>query len=180
MKFRSLVAAALLAVGLGQAAGAATVQTISFKLDRLSVYCMGGCNQYPSSQTHEFAGLRQGGSRLGQLYIDEAADGSTVELALSYGEDFSNTLFRHVLKRMDDGKYLFDSVSMVVPSWSISTVKWDGYSGSWRYYPDTYSVEQDTTISFDLAPVPLPTTAALLPLGIGALAVMRKRRRNAA
>lgn len=38
--------------------------------------------------------------------------------------------------------------------------------------------ERTLAATFDPAPVPLPATAALLPLGIGALAMMRKRRRS--
>ena len=57
---------------------------------------------------------------------------------------------------------------------------WDGagsgtvsYSGEMTpWYPEIRG-----TFTVDLVPVPLPLSAALLPLGIGALAMMRKRRK---
>ena len=53
----------------------------------------------------------------------------------------------------------------------------DGLHG--YFYVDEYS--QFTILDIkDLAPVPLPSAIALLPLGLGALAFMRKRRRTAA
>lgn len=46
-------------------------------------------------------------------------------------------------------------------------------------YLYTYNRSHDTfTVVDQPAPVPLPATAALLPMGIGALAMMRKRRKS--
>lgn len=53
----------------------------------------------------------------------------------------------------------------------------DGNHWYWYDYETSYF----TVLAVDApAPVPLPATAALLPLGIGALAVLRKRRKHAA
>lgn len=62
-------------------------------------------------------------------------------------------------------------------AWNYNYLTWTGSEGTWLRWedsePDYYRIEGE----FRLAPVPLPATAALLPLGIGALALMRRRRR---
>jgi hypothetical protein len=50
------------------------------------------------------------------------------------------------------------------------TIIGDGYWGSAVSVTSTYEI-------IELAPVPLPASAALLPLGVGALALMRRRRK---
>lgn len=50
----------------------------------------------------------------------------------------------------------------------------DYYISVWSRY--SYFTVSDLTPG--IAPVPLPATAALLPLGIGALAILRRRRRS--
>lgn len=58
-----------------------------------------------------------------------------------------------------------------------NTLTWTGSQGTWYrtedQRPDYYNISADIR----LAPVPLPVSAALLPMGIGALAFLRKRRR---
>lgn len=59
---------------------------------------------------------------------------------------------------------------------------WDiaEYGGHIYFTDDLYVDIRNRNTYFeivDLAPVPLPATTALLPVGIGALAMMRKRRR---
>ncbi|GHG11266.1 VPLPA-CTERM sorting domain-containing protein [Paracoccus aerius] len=55
---------------------------------------------------------------------------------------------------------------------------WASDDGRWSYHA-WYSAAKFTVVEIvdTPAPVPLPATAALLPLGIGALATMRKRRK---
>lgn len=48
------------------------------------------------------------------------------------------------------------------------------------YYSEMQLSNFTVVSAADIAPVPLPASAALLPLGIGALAFLRKRRRSAA
>ncbi len=54
---------------------------------------------------------------------------------------------------------------------------WDGTDGIYEYSSDMGRYLEYARLEFTLAPVPLPATVALLPIGIGALAMMRRRRR---
>ncbi|WP_306608556.1 VPLPA-CTERM sorting domain-containing protein [Paracoccus sp. WLY502] len=60
-------------------------------------------------------------------------------------------------------------------------ISWDGTTGSVYYYYDEQDHVWDRMVTgtIQLAPVPLPASAALLPLGIGALVLVRRRRRTA-
>ena len=65
----------------------------------------------------------------------------------------------------------------------LTVTSWGEYDGDgFRFSGDGYQGSADAiTATFtivELAPVPLPASVALLPLGIGALAMMRRRRRS--
>ncbi|MDB6181238.1 VPLPA-CTERM sorting domain-containing protein [Paracoccus fistulariae] len=177
MGIRLVIAAVMLAVGIGQA-DAATVESRSgwFTLTSLEVFCGSYCSNYPDSRTKYYAGLREGQTALGQVTISTSDDGEMVYLSMRYGPTLSTYLFSEGLTRQENGTYSYDSV-YDVPCCYRFRIGWNGRSGWFRFEDDDPPIDKYVTINFEIAAVPLPASAALLPIGMGALAMVRKRKR---
>lgn len=81
-------------------------------------------------------------------------------------------------------RLLFDSVALFTFNGEVIYQGANSYGGTWQRMDDVSLFHLYENVSFtiiewnrSLAPVPLPVSAALLPVGIGALAMMRRRRR---
>ena len=176
MDFRSVVLAMVIAVGAGQA-GAATVEKLDawFTISSLDAGCIGSCDSYPDSMTKYFGGLREGQTTSGVISLTESADGDSIGLSWSFGSP--KVGFSGILDRLADGTFLYDSINDVLCCYR-EWATWNGETGVWRLETDGGGVDQYVTVNFKLAAIPLPASAALLPIGVGAFAMMRKRRKQ--
>lgn len=178
MGMKLALAAAILAAGIGQA-GAATVEERPgwFTLTTYQFFCPGDCSQYPHIDSKSFLGIREGQSALARFTISTSDDGEKVDLSMRYGSSFSNVAFSGSLAKRANGTYLYDSMDDVICCYR-ERLSWNGKSGTWLYAPDDGSFEPYATVSFQIAAIPLPASAALLPIGVGALATLRRRKRT--
>lgn len=176
MGIRSLCAATVVAVGVGSAAGAATIESGSYAVQMTLVesswLCFMGDCEGPEPTSSVYKGLNVGDIVPAMLSL-AFPNSSQVHFTLSWSDttisDFL-TLIRENVYWRSDNKW---ELSLYQTGDILSGVLVDGYySAIWT---------QNARIEFtevQPAPVPLPATAALLPLGIGALALMRRRRRQ--
>lgn len=178
MGMKLALAAAILAAGIGQA-GAATVEERPgwFTLTSFQFFCPGDCSQYPHVDTKSFLGIREGQSALARFTISTSDDGEIVDLSMHFRSPSSSVVFSESLARQENGSYLYDSIDHVNCCYR-SEISWNGKSGMWRYEGDGGGFDPYATLSFQIAAVPLPASAALLPIGIGALAMLRRRKRT--
>lgn len=82
--------------------------------------------------------------------------------------------------RTDGNSYYNSAVEQIISFGLVNSVL-SGFFVDIYYHSGTW--DQYVRLDFqkvDVAPVPLPATTALLPLGIGALAALQKRRKQAA
>lgn len=166
MGIRSLCAAAVVAVGFGSAADAATVtHNIIFTMNFLD-----------GPQYHW--GIKEGQKANGTLEIIEGSfDENWLTLTINGYSAYSG-------KASGSGGY-YDGITGIV-GYGYQVIQWGLTSGK---FADAYDDEdgifelqaEGTMVLGTLppSPIPLPAAAAFLPIGIGALAVMRKRRRSA-
>lgn len=171
MGIRMLCLAAAAAVGVGQA-GAATVRYDAYyTLTSISVVCDGGCERYPEEEVNVYAGIRDGQTAKGQLTITDDVPGQ-IHLEFRYGAELARLLFRNTLSLRADGSYRY--------AFADVRVSWDGILGVFNEWPPTSRIEQKTSVEFGIlpAPIPLPASAALLPIGLAALTMIRRRRKS--
>ena len=166
MGIRALCAAAVVAVGVGQAEAATYNVDITLTQAQETIW-----SDYTVIDEiipySEYWTIPVGETKRGQLIVGEPSDdGAQVTLTVGgmtifdgYGwHSYYGDVFAHAYGYM----WLY--------WWSDGTGKIeDSYDGGLR--------TREVFATLTLAPVPLPATAALLPLGIGALAMMRRRRR---
>ena len=178
MDFRSVAVAVagLIATGAGQA-GAATVETHDawFTISSLSAWCWGSCDAFPDSETKYFGGLRQGQTASGTLSLTKNGDGDSIGLSFSFGSP--KVGFSGILNLLPNGTFLYDNIDEVLCCYR-EWATWNGETGVWRLETDGGHVDQLVTVNFELAAVPLPASAALLPISLGAFAMLRKRRKQ--
>lgn len=170
MGIRVLCAAAAVVVGVGQAE-AATVDHVKLTLNAEYI-CEMECDE-PAPTIGKFMGIPVGQSVYGDLYIGDRDDDLLQQiLFVSKGIIHELGFF---LDEQLDGRY---SEIGAIESMYAYLINWNGSEGSLWYRDDNvpWSLEVQGTI--ELAPIPLPATAALLPMGLGALALMRRRRRS--
>lgn len=177
MRIKSLFIAVALVFAAVQA-NAATYNAI-LKLESLSTFCWGGCSDYPDSKTKYFKGFKAGQGSFGHIAVTEADDGQSIDLRLTYGPDLGKSLFVATLAKTGVNTYRYDTAEMYPDDNLIGRdiFTWNGTSGYWRHDGYEEPVEYYSTFTFELATVPLPASAALLPLGIAALGIMRRRRK---
>lgn len=176
---RSLCAAAVAVVGIGQAAEAATILNVKLTLNSAVIDYSpseGPDEGFKDVTLDEFWGLRVGETVDATFTYQEVESGEirwlTAILVTTSGSIFEGTL---------EGGGPWSGISNDSNSSEYTRLTWDGnLSGTVGYSYDArpFFTSADATWTVQPAPVPLPSTAALLPLGIGALAVMRKRRRR--
>lgn len=165
------------AMAVGTAAEAATYN-VAVTMTQNSLDCWPGSSELCGSEPDlgSWSGLTLGRAVYGVLSIIE----NTVE------NEAQVSLY------LNDGGAVFDYEMRPNQSntgyWMMSSgygydIHWDGEVGGFFYQDDGYpwsrSVRAGMSLGEAPAPVPLPAGAALLPFGLGALAVMRKRRRSA-
>lgn len=170
MGIRALCAAAAVAVGVGSAAEAATVSDHDVAITLNDVFYMCNyCNPGERPPTGDTAlGLKKGVMEIGHLSIIEDAGRLDYTLTFTGGRVIGTDLQK--------------TNSIWTDYWGFNQFSWDAQTlvGSIRLYNDSIPWESVVNIGIaDISTVPLPATAALLPMGIGALAVVRKRRRRA-
>lgn len=164
---RTLVASAAVAVGIGQAAQAAT-HNIVFTITRAEhIYYPADESVYEVTPLDGWWGLAAHTPLKGILDIADD-DRATLDVAGT---------------RIVDGWYGADLPQggrrwLQGDGFSYTTLDWYGDKGSVEYgadyLPDYY--EADATVA--LAPIPVPASAALLPLGVAVLSSLRKRSRG--
>ncbi len=165
MKLGAVIAAAVVAVGVGQAE-AATVVThdVIFTMDFL---------HGPKSHW----GVREGHRANGTLTITDTGNSNDNWLTL--------TIKGYIAY---DGKVTgsagyYEGITGIV-GYVYKMVDWSGTSGSIadayddENGPRELQAEGSFTIGTLPSPVPVPATILLLPAGLGALAMMRKRRKS--
>lgn len=178
MNVRALCAAAVVAVGVGQAEAATVTHKVIFTVtEAVDTYYPvydGGPSDAPNVDTHRdgFWGLETGKPTRGTLTVSDDCLGFGCPL----------------VKLVVAGTTLYDDVAEGVlnsfegiqgfSGYKWEYIKWNGSSGIFQHIYDATPTVTFAEASMTLAPVPLPATAALLPLGVGALAMMRKRRRS--
>lgn len=170
----ALCAAAALAVGAGQAQ-AATVDRVTLTLtgEYHCFYSDGDCSGFgPVPSFDCFYGLPVGQAITGWLSIGDPDEHRNQAISFTVN-DFVYRLGGQFIDYFSDRNYhqASDCCSFLIA--------WNGATGSISYMDDAspWSTEVYGTIS--IAPVPLPAAAALLPLSLGALAWIRRRRRLA-
>lgn len=170
MGIRSLCAAAVVAVGVGSAADAATYDVIFTVTEAMDEYIGDDDEQYVATPLSGWWGFDVNAPVAGTLSVSD--DDNTVSLDVA-----GNRLFED-----------YDSIGGIGGggvSWlfgvggsALTELRWFGDRGALIYLSDNRPDYTSARATLSLAPVPLPAAAALLPLGIGALAMMRKRRRS--
>ena len=181
MYIRSLCAAAVVAVGVGQADAATVVThdiifTVTYAVDRQEVEIFEEDEvRFENIDTPlaEFWGVPVGSPARGTLTISN-------DVPNPYGDVFvslvvaGTTLYNEVADGTFDD---FDGIQGI-SGYLWESIRWQNGSGFLWYTYDGRPNYTFADATITLAPVPLPAAAALLPLGIGALALMRRRRRS--
>lgn len=217
MGIKSLCAAIAVAIGIGQAADAATVVNIKMKLRYEGTHYSEGAivffdadgNGEPEDlvfDTYLANGNPYGIPTLSpHLEIgDETAFKATIlvppkDQYLDY-YDNGGRAYSCRIGKIECGYvssvYMNESLSLGINTSQYSSLSSAFFAGGKFYY--TFNLGYTSTQNFDwgwvafrnrtavftlledakIAPVPLPVSAALLPVGIGAFAIMRKRRKG--
>lgn len=192
MSIRSVVAAAVLAVGVGQVAEAATYKfepdyDITHQFDAVMTFtsvgyrCLpcDGAGDPPADQSYH--GMMTGDVLQGKIEIYYTPDSFSMAFHANGRSWFSREMHRSSATVWQAyygynsyyWRYFTDEVSVDLGSMT-GTFMYD--SDAVPYY---HRVEADFVFYPPPAPVPLPAAAMLMPLGIGAFALLRKRRRPA-
>lgn len=186
MSIRSVAAAAVMAAGIGQAADAAVLESGFYKvemtLDENYWWCYSRSCEEPEPAPAPYQGLNLGDRVEGYFGFHLVSPGIlSFSLAWNDGAIFSEYSRWGNFYRTDENSYynsVFEQIiSFELVNGVLSGMFTDSYyhSGTW----DQYASISFQEVEVDVAPVPLPATAALLPFGLGALAMMRKRRKQA-
>lgn len=177
MVVRSLVAAAAVAFGIGQAAEAATVENgkyrVNFTLTEKYWFCYMDC-EGPEPESAPYLGLGVGDVVSG-IFTFKVVD-DTLEFSLKWSGGLIARDAYH-FHQYDSNSYFNGGADEDI-AFDFS----DGMiTGHFKDNNDPGYWAQNAVIEFSgmPAPVPIPASAALLPLGIGALAMLRRRRRLA-
>ncbi len=173
MSFRPMVVAAVMAVGIGQVADAAIVEydiVITVNSAYYHYYPIGGENH--STPLEGWWGLKTGVPTAGVLRVQTYDTGSAIAdlIIPGIGAIFENNFSASPM----NGYYYWWGVGSSSAG-SMTWLTWNGNEGSLSYSQDRLPHYTNADASFSV--IPLPASAALLPLGVGALALMRKRRR---
>ncbi|VDS07940.1 hypothetical protein PARHAE_01120 [Paracoccus haematequi] len=202
MGIRALCAAAAVMVGVGSAAEAATIEQYDYRL-RYEGTTFGSVaySEYETQTRTEYGTVHSSADPFGLPHrFSDLAVGDYVNLHIraeiphnpiydSEGNggrapvcligSFNCSAF---VKGAEPGLNLYNI-------WNLFLIMKDGdtiFQTEGGYAGDYYKLEfgevyyRDPTAEFSIiAPIPLPATVALLPLGMGALALMRRRRRSA-
>lgn len=176
MGIKSVCAAAALAAGVGPAANAATVHHVKITLADSYRCAVEPCSAEVPLAT-DFYGLPLGQALFGWLSIGDLDSEGYQEITFSH----DGTI--HSFGRFDtwysNSFYLSIEVTRIATQYFGAGfyVSWGGTTGDLRYFNDDVPWSRDLRSPIELVPAPLPATAALLPLGIGALAMLRRRRK---
>lgn len=169
MGIRALCAAAAVVVGAGSAADAATVDRVSLTLDAEYICEMDICED--PEPAVDFYGLPTDGPVTGWLSIGDENSEWLRSITFTLG----NSIIDFGRFQGTSGEY---QNADLLGFFTDFFIRWNGTAGSLSYRDDGAPWSLDVQGTIELAPVPLPATAALLPMGLGALAMMRRRRRS--
>jgi MYXO-CTERM domain-containing protein len=200
--FKVVLFGTALTVGTGQTAEAAT--TVSFKLryegtvlDRATIFDTGtedllwdgvlDVEGSPWELPTLYHGAKKGDIFEAYAEIEEAGDedgGYIAPVCDVGGFDCSKTGGWDRYISTDPFSVTTDAFMVVQYGSSLTVTNWgEHHLAGFSFFGDGYRGFTDSIVTtftiIDPAPVPLPTTAALLPMGLGALALMRRRRRSA-
>lgn len=169
MGMRALCAAAIVAAGVGQAE-AATVDRVKLTLTAEYICEINPCED-AAPNVGKFYGVETGKSVFGDLYIgDPDQDWLQTILFISKGTAHNFGQFSD----FGENAYLNEFLRYY---YTAFVIEWNRSEGSIWYRDDNAPWSLEVLGTIELAPVPLPATAALLSLGLSALALMRRRRR---
>lgn len=173
MNIRTVVLSAAMAVGVGQAEAAS--YDVIFTLTRAEhVYTPTFEDPQIVTPLDEWWDIPANNPVSGLLQFHQDASGRTVAMLYAGPSIIFEYPWRSEMS--SDGEYFGQATFGGV--W-YTDLWWSSADGKGRvahsddHRPNYYFAEA----TFELAPVPLPPTAALIPLGIGALAALRRRRR---
>lgn len=174
MSIRTFCAAAVVALGVGQAE-AATVYDVIFTITKAKHLYIDDCYDEDGSYTTcvstellpDWRGMSVGDPLRGVFAVGDDGFATLDVGGLRLFGDWG------AYQAYDGDAYWWEGSGGV---W-YTYLSWNGTAGTLFHSLDNRPDSYDTYASLTLAPVPLPATAALLPLGIGALAMMRRRRR---
>lgn len=182
---KAMCAAAALMVGVGQAE-AATVLDVEFTITRavneyIPVPEEGPDEGFEDVPFEEFWGVKVGDTVNAVFTYAEEWVGNQKSLRASFSVA-DQLLFRGTLSRGMPWEMAWAGISDHTSSPEYFALEWDGVGmGTLEYTHDFrpwFPTVEATWSVVSPAPVPVPMTAALLPFGIGALAMMRKRRKQ--
>lgn len=164
------------AMGIGQAKAATLQKEMLFTLLSGERIHSDGYDHYVDETYTSFWGIDVGSTAYALITIDYAEAGEHfTDFMVQLGQ---NTIFDGQLSlRPED---LLKSFVHNYLAFSWVDVIWDGEEGQIIYTSDNRPYYEEVRATLTPAPVPLPATVALLPFGIGAFAVMRRRRRQSA
>lgn len=176
MGIRALCAAAAVVVGMGSAAEAATYTGTFTLVSAVKEYETSnpGDPDLPDEELPGHWGVATGNTVEATFNINVYADWVVFEVFHGNIEIFNERIYA------SGSGYTGGQSGWADSYYGWKELTWDGaQSGSVVYWGENYPwyAVIKGTFSIDPAPVPLPATAALLPLGIGALVAVRKRRR---
>ncbi|WP_103173790.1 VPLPA-CTERM sorting domain-containing protein [Paracoccus sp. SY] len=172
MSFKTLCAATAVVVGLSSAADAASVHNVGFSLNE-GGYCEPQpCT--PPSNTGYFLGFETNKWYSGKLRFSDPDELGQINIS------FSDSTWPLAYSL---GQYTLNPASLehyhMVSGLPDFIIRWDGEIGEFYYRIGSRERHLEYSGSFRaIPPVPLPASAALLPLGLGALAMMRRRRKS--
>ena len=176
MDIRALCTAAAVFIGVGSAADAATV-THSIVFTVTDAYDLTSYFDYEKEEHVDrrtelsgFWGFATGSSTRGTLEIVEESSGH-LEISLTVA---GNVIFEADTSGTSEDFYAVDGISGYI----MEGLRWTGASGTFDYTKDGQPDYTFADATISLAPVPLPPAVALMPMGLGTLALLRKRRRR--
>ncbi len=181
MGIRSMVAAAVMAVGVGQAADAA-VYNVRITLVEHSYWIPGGCSeefeQVCPGPAGNYKGLTLNKPTFGTLDIELSNDVLSMRLYDSVGNFIDGGRYESMGNGLGFNTPGSDmSVGFQTPAISFPILYATGEEMKiWQY--DDFYISGIEFVDIRIEKLPLPAGAVLLPVGLGAFAMLRKRRRT--
>lgn len=187
MSFRSLVAAALLAVGVGQASDAATIvgwrdaygtpHPVYREAYDVDLYFDQGYIGGADNPIEAWGIYNKETPVSMRIMVDWFEPDYWADVSVSSrGQDWS--IIGSALQM--NGNFIASGSNPNGEAFTLELSRFSDFAGYIDLADQAGSYYDWALLSVEnvrLAPVPIPATAALLPLGLGALAMMRKRRR---
>lgn len=174
---KSGILAAVAVGSFSTAASAATLHSGSYNVEITLLENYWDCSDFCGDMTPDiipFKGLSIGQTVVGTISFLKTSP-YNISLNMSWGDySFANN---RGFSEIDINSYWNPALDDYIKFSLIDGV----FSGIYKRLPYSGEWNQNAVLEFSsvsVAPVPIPGSAALLPVGLGALALLRKRRRH--